>query len=162
MFPGWRHKVVTILRYHGIITLVTRLFHQVRHSHGIRLSLQLCLVNLVTYLLCHDCIGLGWKNHATSLIMTRSLSQVVNNLWQAWWHYQTCYKVILTSLIQSWYNNTVTRLTREGCSDIEISWLYRTCWNNLATSLIISISLYKVLTTCNKLDGIVSIVTRLL
>jgi hypothetical protein len=31
-----------------------------------------------------------------------SLEQAVNNLEQAWWHHQTCYKVVLTSLIQSW------------------------------------------------------------
>jgi hypothetical protein len=41
------------------------------------------------------------------------------------------------SVIQSWYNKNVTRLTTQGCNNIVISWLYRTWWNNLATSLII-------------------------
>jgi hypothetical protein len=65
---------------------------------------------------------------------------------QAWWHYQTCYKVVQTSLIMSWYNKNVTSLTTQGCTNIAIgiSWLYRTCWNNLATSLIISTRLLQV------------------
>jgi hypothetical protein len=65
--------------------------------------------------------------------------------------YQTCYKVVLTSLIQSWYNKNVTRLATQGCNNIVISRLYRTCWNNLATSLIISTRLFKLLTACSKL-----------
>jgi hypothetical protein len=79
----------------------------------------------------------------TSLIISTSLLQDVNNLEQAWWHYQTCYKLVLTSLIQSWYSRTVTRLTKQGCNNIVISWLYRTCRNNLATSLIISTRLFQ-------------------
>jgi hypothetical protein len=66
------------------------------------------------------------------------------NLWQPWWHYQTCYKVVRTSLIQSWYNKNVTRLTTQVCNNIVIPWLHRTCWNNLATSLIISTRLLQV------------------
>jgi hypothetical protein len=88
--------------------------------------------------------------------------EAVNNLEQAWWHYLTCYKVVLTSLIQSWYNKNVTRLITQGCYNnlyhdcigpqlitvISIN-CDRTCWNNLATSLIISTSLLQaVLTTC--------------
>jgi hypothetical protein len=72
------------------------------------------------------------------------MEQAVHHLEQAWWHYQTCYKIVLTSLIQSWYNKNVTRLTTQGCNNIVISWLYRTCWNNLATSLIISTRLLQV------------------
>jgi hypothetical protein len=60
------------------------------------------------------------------------------------WHYQTCDKVVLTGVIQSWYNKNVTRLTTQGCNNIVISWLYRTRWNNLATSVIISTSLLQV------------------
>jgi hypothetical protein len=56
---------------------------------------------------------------------------------------QYCYKVV-SSLIQSWYNKNVTRLTTQGCNNIVISWLYRTCWNNLATSLIISTRLLQI------------------
>jgi hypothetical protein len=48
----------------------------------------------------------------------------------------TCYKVVLTSLIQSWYNKILTSLTTQGCNNIVISWLYLTCWNNLATTLL--------------------------
>jgi hypothetical protein len=48
-------------------------------------------------------------------------------------------------MIQSWYNNNVTRLTTtQACNNIVISRLYRTCWNNLATSLIISTRLLQV------------------
>jgi hypothetical protein len=57
-----------------------------------------------------------------------------------------CCKVVLTSLIQSWYNKNVTKLTTQGCNNIVISWLYRTYWNNdLATSLIISTRLLQVI-----------------
>jgi hypothetical protein len=82
------------------------------------------------------------------MIMPSSLLHVGNNL------FQTCYNnweqavrtqlVVLTSLIQSWYNKNVTRLTTQGCNNIVISWLYRTYWNNLATSLIIPTRLLQV------------------
>jgi hypothetical protein len=103
-----------------------------------RLAKQGCN-NIVISRLYRTC----WDNLATSLIISTTLLQAVNNLEQAWWHYQTCYKLVLTSLIQSWYSRTVTRLTKQGCSNIVISWLYRTCWNNLATSLIISTRLFQ-------------------
>jgi hypothetical protein len=81
-------------------------------------------------------------SHCLFLVVGTSLEQTVNNLKQAWWH---DYKVVLASLIQSWYINTnATRLTTQGCNKIVISWLYRTCWNNLATSLIISTRLLQV------------------
>jgi hypothetical protein len=38
--------------------LVAMLFQQVRYSHDITIFLQLCVVNLVTFLLYHDCIRL--------------------------------------------------------------------------------------------------------
>jgi hypothetical protein len=41
-----------------IIRLVARLFQQVRYSHDITILLQPCVVNLVTFLLYHDCIRL--------------------------------------------------------------------------------------------------------
>ena len=41
------------------------------------------------------------------------------------------------SLIQSWYNKNVTRLTTQGCSNIVIS-LLQPCRDNLVTSLITS------------------------
>jgi uncharacterized membrane protein len=84
-------------------------------------------------------------------VVVTSLDQAANNLSQAWWHYQTCYKVVFTSLIQSWHNKNVTRLTTQTFNNIVISWLYRTCWNNLATNLIISTRLLQLLTACSKL-----------
>jgi hypothetical protein len=59
--------------------------------------------------------------------------------------YQTCYKVVPTSLTQSWYNKNVTRLTAQCCNNIVISWLYQTCWNSFATSLIMSTRLLQVI-----------------
>ena len=52
----WNHllTVVTTLIV-DIISRVARLFQQVRHSHDITILLQPC-VNLVTFLLYHDCI----------------------------------------------------------------------------------------------------------
>jgi hypothetical protein len=41
-----------------IIRLVARLFQRVRYSHDITILLQLCVVNLVTFLFYHDCIKL--------------------------------------------------------------------------------------------------------
>jgi hypothetical protein len=41
-----------------IIRLVARLFQQVRYSHDITILLQPCVINLVTFLLYHDCIRL--------------------------------------------------------------------------------------------------------
>ena len=68
----------------------------------------------------------------------------------------TCYKVVLISLIQSWYNKNVTRLTTQGCSNIVISWLLQPCWNNPVTSLTISTRLLQVVNslfqTCWRLD----------
>jgi hypothetical protein len=83
-------------------------------------------------------------SHCLFPVVGTSLGPAINNLQQAWWHYQTCSKVVLTNLIQSWYNKNVTRLTTQGCNNIVISWLYRTCWNNLATSLIISTRMLQV------------------
>ena len=69
----------------------------------------------------------------------------------------SCLQVVLASLIRSWYNNNVTRLTKQDCNNIVISWPYQTYWNNLVTSLIIFTRLLQVvnslmqilLTTCN-------------
>jgi hypothetical protein len=85
------------------------------------------------------------SSHCLFPVVVTSLKQAVDNLYQAWRHYQTCYKVVLTSLIQSRYNNNVTRLTTQGCNNTVVTWLYRTCWNNLAKSLIISTRLLTAL-----------------
>ena len=45
-------------KFDDIIRLVARLFQQVRYSPDITILLQLCVVNLVTFLLYHDCIRL--------------------------------------------------------------------------------------------------------
>ena len=76
--------------------------------------------------------------------LEKGLEKAVNNSQQAWCHYQICYKVVPTSLIQSRYNKKVTRFTTQGCNSIVISWLYRTYWNNLATTLIMPSSLLQV------------------
>jgi hypothetical protein len=81
---------------------------------------------------------------ACSQLAVTSLKQAVNNLWQAWWHYQPCYKIVLTSLLQPWYNKDVTRLSTQGCNNLVISSMSQTCQNNLATSLIISTKLLQV------------------
>jgi hypothetical protein len=70
------------------------------------------------------------------LVPSCCLEQAVDNLSQTWWHYQTCCKVVLTSLIQSWYSKNVTNLTTQDCNNIVISWLYRTCYKVVLTSLI--------------------------
>jgi hypothetical protein len=61
-------------------------------------------------------------------VVATSLEQPVCNLKQAWFHYQTArlqsYIFYLTSLIQSWYNKNVTRLTTQGCNNVVISRLY--------------------------------------
>ena len=59
-------------------------------------------------------------------------------------YYQTCYNVVLTSLLQSWYNKNAKRSITQDCNNIVISWLYQTCWNDLVTSLIISTRLLQV------------------
>jgi hypothetical protein len=79
------------------IKLVPRLF---QHVHDITILLQPCVVNLVTFLLYHDCIRLVRTiNLATSLIMPSSLLQVVNSL------FQTCYnnweQAVRTQLVDS-------------------------------------------------------------
>ena len=60
-------------------------------------------------------------SHCLFPVVVTSLGQAANNLKQAWWHYQTCYKVVLTSLIQSWYNKNVTRLITQGCYIMTVS-----------------------------------------
>jgi hypothetical protein len=54
----WNKLLTTCNKLDGIIRLVTRLFQQVRYSHAIIILLQSCVVNLVTFLLYHDCIRL--------------------------------------------------------------------------------------------------------
>jgi hypothetical protein len=69
-----------------IIRLVARLFQQVQYSHDITILLQPspCVVNLVRFLLNHDCIR-RVRTTVTSPTMPSSLLQVVNSL------FQTCY-----------------------------------------------------------------------
>ena len=64
-----------------------------------------------------------------------------------WTRYQTWYKIVLTSLIQIWYNNLATNLATH-----DLMWLnrasYQTCWNSLITSLLIQQVCYNLLTSC--------------
>ena len=54
----WNKLLTTCNKVVDIIRLVAMLFQQVRYSHDITILLQFCLVNLVTFLLYHDCIRL--------------------------------------------------------------------------------------------------------
>ena len=54
----WNKLLTTCNNLVDIIRLVARLFQQVRYSHDITKLLQPCVINLVTFLLYHDCIRL--------------------------------------------------------------------------------------------------------
>jgi hypothetical protein len=54
----WNKLLTTCNNLVDIIRLVARLFQQVRYSHDIEILLQPCVVNLVTFLLYHNCIRL--------------------------------------------------------------------------------------------------------
>jgi hypothetical protein len=54
----WNNLLTTCNNLVDIIRLVARLFQIVRYSHDITILLQPCIVNLVTFLLYHDCIRL--------------------------------------------------------------------------------------------------------
>jgi hypothetical protein len=84
-------------------------------------------------------------SHCLFPVVVTSLEQAVNNLWQPWRHYQTCSKVVLTSLIQSWYNKNVTRLMTQG----GISYIY--CYIMTVSDLLEQ--------PCNKSDNINKVVT---
>ena len=76
----WNKLLTTCNKLVHIVRIVTRLFQQGCYSHDITILLQPCVVNLVTFLLYHDCIKLVRNNLVTSLTMPSSLLQVVNNL----------------------------------------------------------------------------------
>ena len=64
-------------------------------------------------------------NLSTSCVPTacsQLFQQVCNKLLttcnEAWWNYQNCYKVVLTSLIRSWYNKDITSLSTQGCNNL--------------------------------------------
>jgi hypothetical protein len=54
----WNKLLITCNNFVDIIRLVARLFQQVRYSYELTILLQPCVVNLVTFLLYHDCIKL--------------------------------------------------------------------------------------------------------
>jgi hypothetical protein len=54
----WNKLLTTCNNLVDIIRLIARLFQQIRYSHDITILLQPCVVNLVTFLLYHDCIRL--------------------------------------------------------------------------------------------------------
>ena len=88
----WNKLLTTCNNLVNIIRLVTSLLQQGCYNHDTTILVQPCVVNLVTFLLYHDCIRLNSKNNLiTSLIMPSSLLQVVNNL------FQTCYNKLGTS-----------------------------------------------------------------
>jgi hypothetical protein len=104
--------------------------------------------------MCSNCLFPACWQLATRLSGSTDLLVVTSCEWQsctnltrllqACWYYQTCCKVVPTSPIQSWYNNTVKTLCRQPCNIHVISWLNQTCWNNLVTSLIMPSSLFQV------------------
>ena len=55
---AWNKLLATCNNLVEIVSLVTRLFQQSCYNHGITILLQACVVNLVTFLLYHDCIRL--------------------------------------------------------------------------------------------------------
>ena len=54
----WNKLLTTCSKLVDIIRLVTRLFQQGCYNHDITILLQPCVVNLVTFLLYHDCVRL--------------------------------------------------------------------------------------------------------
>ena len=54
----WNKPLTTCNNLVDIVRLVTRLFQQSCYNHHIIILLQPCVVNLVTFLLYHDCIRL--------------------------------------------------------------------------------------------------------
>ena len=54
----WNKPLTTCNNLVDIIRLVTRVFQQGCYNHDITILLQPCVVNLVTFLLYHDCIRL--------------------------------------------------------------------------------------------------------
>ena len=55
---AWNKLLTTCSKLVDIIRLVTRLFQQGCYNHDITILLPPCVVNLVTFLLYHDCIRL--------------------------------------------------------------------------------------------------------
>ena len=54
----WNKQLTTCNNLVDIIRLVQRLFQQGCYNHDITILLQPCVVNLITFLLYHDCIRL--------------------------------------------------------------------------------------------------------
>ena len=64
----WNKLLTTCNNFVEIVILVTRLFQQGCDNHDITILLQPCVVNLVTFLLYHDCIRLVRKDNAIKLV----------------------------------------------------------------------------------------------
>jgi hypothetical protein len=54
----WKKLLTSCNNLVSVIWLIARLFQQVQYSRVITILLQPCVVNLVTFLLYHDCIRL--------------------------------------------------------------------------------------------------------
>ena len=68
---------------------------------------------------------------------------------------KTCYKIIPTRRIESWYNNTLTVLCCQLCDNLVTKRLYQNCYHHLETSLIFSssslqVALHLLTLTCDK------------
>jgi hypothetical protein len=55
----WNNLLTTCNNLVDILRLVARLFQQVQYNHDRTMLLQPCVVNLVTFLLYHDCTDLS-------------------------------------------------------------------------------------------------------
>ena len=57
-YQVWNKLLTTYSKLVDIVRLVTRLFQQGCYNHDVTILPQPCVVNLVTFLLYHDCIRL--------------------------------------------------------------------------------------------------------
>jgi hypothetical protein len=147
-------------------------FQKVWYNHDMTILLQPCVVNLVTFLLYHDCIRLPRQTLfvrttlSLSLIMPSSLLQVVNSL------FQTCSsnweQAVRTQLVDSLWTDLQQLVCFYVCgTHAKISHLVA----NLSTSrqqvvfaLLVPSCQHvwnKLLTTCNNLVDIIRLVARL-
>jgi hypothetical protein len=103
-----------------IIRFVARLFQQVRYSHDITILLQPRVVNLVTFLLYHDCIRL-----------------VGTTLSQVWWCHQACYKLLTarSKLVTTIGNKQCEHNSSTACEQI---------WNNLFADFVTTCAFLRV------------------
>jgi hypothetical protein len=102
----WNRLLTTCNNFVDIIRLVTRLFQQVRYSHDITILLQPCIVNLVTFLLYHDCVRL----------VSDLLEQPCNKSDNAIKLVTNCQQLVPNLLQQLGTSEYTSEYTRKSCS----------------------------------------------